>query len=245
MSEEIRTQVCLTPLRVLADLTPLVEPAYRRFVLRGLPTVSPEKLLGVRVALLRWLAAGYAKQFDTGEYLSNLPHAVLEENYIHGFLIARISHPEHCLAALEAFLPHVYDWATCDSLSPVAVRAHAEFFLPHFLRFLDSPHEFQVRFALVMLLKHYLKSRLSGEVLERVAGLQREEYYVCMAQSWFWAEATIRHLDIGLSYLRESVLAERVRRGAVQKLRDSRRVSKGLRAQLEELSRGDSGEQGS
>ena len=52
------------------------------------------------------------------DFLAALPHRYYEENNLHSFLIAGIKDYDAALAAVEAFLPFVDNWAVCDGLSP-------------------------------------------------------------------------------------------------------------------------------
>lgn len=54
--------------------------------------------------------------------MAELPHGYYDENNLHGLLINEMRSYDAALAALEAFLPHVDNWATCDILSPRAFK---------------------------------------------------------------------------------------------------------------------------
>ena len=64
---------------------------YREFQLKLVPTVDPDTVIGVRVPVLRKIAA----ELDDGEpvrnFLSALPHGSYDENCLHSILVSRIS----------------------------------------------------------------------------------------------------------------------------------------------------------
>ena len=95
------------------------DPVYRDMQRRLLPTVDPETILGVRTPVLRQLA----RELEDGEaFQENLPHRYFEENQIHAFLLEREKDFDKTARAVEAFLPYVNNWATCDQLRPKAFR---------------------------------------------------------------------------------------------------------------------------
>ena len=53
---------------------------------------------------------------------ASVSYTHLDENNLHGLLINEMRSYDAALAALEAFLPHVDNWATCDILSPRAFK---------------------------------------------------------------------------------------------------------------------------
>ena len=111
------------------------DPVYRDMQRRLLPTVDPETILGVRTPVLRQLA----RELEDGEaFQENLPHRYFEENQIHAFLLEREKDFDKTARAVEAFLPYVNNWATCDQLRPKAFR-NQEKLLPLISKWLASP----------------------------------------------------------------------------------------------------------
>ena len=112
------------PNDVAARLRSLSDPEYRAFVCRLLPTVDPERILGVRTPPLRELARRLPER-EAADFLARLPHRFYEEDNLHGFLIERMKDFDDAVAALDVFLPCVDNWATCDSILPRAFRRRA------------------------------------------------------------------------------------------------------------------------
>ena len=80
---------------------------YREMQLRLIPNIAPERILGVRTPALRAMAKALPDSF-----LDALPHFYFEENQLHGFALERIRDFDSCLKHVQAFLPHVDNWAT-------------------------------------------------------------------------------------------------------------------------------------
>ncbi|MBQ9745343.1 MAG: DNA alkylation repair protein, partial [Clostridia bacterium] len=208
------------------------ERAYADFQGALLPTVPREKVIGVRTPLLRKYAA---EIYGTGEaeaFLTALPHEYFEENNLHAFLLEKIKDFDECVCELEKFLPYVDNWATCDGMSPKVFARERERLLPKIREWLASGHTYTVRFAMLMLMKHFTGERFRAEYADAVANVQSEEYYIKMMQAWYFATALATNYEAVLPYLTEKRLAPWVHNKTVQKAVESRRIR---RAQKEFL----------
>ena len=104
--------------KVREALYALQDPEYQAFQSKLIPNVDPQTVIGVRTPALRKFAKEFGKTEDVAEFLKALPHSCYEENNLHGFLIETIKDYDTCVAHLEAFLPYVDNWATCDMMAP-------------------------------------------------------------------------------------------------------------------------------
>ena len=220
-------------LRVLQD------PAYRAFLTPLIPTVEPERVLGVRTPTLRALARRLWREEQNwcAQFMAELPHFYFEENMLHAFLIEQEKDFHTALAYTQAFLPHIDNWATCDSFSPPVFKKNPEALYPIALAWSQSPHEYTARYGIGMLMKHFLDKHFRPKVLAHVAAIQREEYYIRMMVAWFFAEALAKQLDNALPYLQSHQLETWTHNKAIQKAIDSRRISPATKAELRALRR--------
>ena len=85
-------------LQLLERLNALAEPGYRDFTAKLLPTVEPERILGVRTPALRALAKELRGTETAEAFLAALPHRYQEENLLHAFLLACEKDFSRCLA---------------------------------------------------------------------------------------------------------------------------------------------------
>ncbi|MGX8774826.1 MAG: DNA alkylation repair protein, partial [Bacillota bacterium] len=92
----------------------LQDVKYRDFQKKLIPTVDPDKIIGVRTPELRKLAKAVYKEADTAEFLAALPHEYFDENQLHAFILSEEKDYEKCIGLVEAFLPYIDNWATCD-----------------------------------------------------------------------------------------------------------------------------------
>ncbi len=91
---------------------------YRDFQGRLLPTVVPERMIGVRVPVLRKMAVRLQHTPEAAAFLCALPHTYYEENMFHALLLNPVQEYDRCMAEIQRFLPYVDNWAVCDSLRP-------------------------------------------------------------------------------------------------------------------------------
>lgn len=211
---------------ILARLFAMQDVDYRDFHCRLIPTVDRERVIGVRAPMLRRFARSLCEKEEAQIFLQTLPHQYYEENNLHGFLIEEIDDFDACIAALDAFLPYVDNWATCDMLSPKVFKRSRERLLPQLRRWLQSDRLYTVRFAVDMLMKHYLDDdSFAPESMAWVCGLRSEEFYLKMAIAWYFATALTKQYEAALPCIQERRLDAWTHNKAIQKALESRRIS--------------------
>ncbi len=218
--------------RALLDLQ---DPEYRDFMAPLIPNVDRRRIIGIRTPRLRALARDFEKSGEAEEFLRALPHFYLEENGLHAFLIERNRDYAACIAALDAFLPFVDNWATCDCLSPVCFRKERALLIGDLRRWLDSEALYTRRFALRMLMNHFLEEDFRPEYPAWAAGLETEEYYLRMMQAWYFATALAKQYDAVLPVFEQRRLDPWTHRKAIQKALESRRITDARKARLRAL----------
>lgn len=219
---------------IRARLFALQDTAYRDFQLKLLPTVPPERVIGVRTPDIRALAKELRATPQEQAFLARLPHDYFDEDNLHGALIEGLRDFDACVAALDAFLPHVDNWATCDLLSPKCFKNRQQALLPYVRRWMTSPHVYTCRFGIGMLMRWYLDGAFAPESLQWVADIRSDEYYVNMMIAWFFATALAKQYDAALPYLAQRRLAPWVHNKAIQKALESYRIT----AEQKEVLRG-------
>ena len=208
-------------------LMDLKDEDYKKFHCGLMPGVDPDRVIGVRTPQMRKLAADIMKQQPdlAEEFLRSLPHTYYDENNVHGFLIAGRKDFDKCVGEIEAFLPYVDNWATCDMIRPKVFSKHPEEVLPHIERWLASGHTYTIRFGIRMLMDYYLDDAFETRYADMVAAVRSEAYYVNMASAWYFATALAKQYDETVVYLQRKRLAEGVHNKAIQKAIESNRVS--------------------
>ena len=220
---------------ILERLFALQDLKYKEFQCKLMPTVDPEAVIGVRTPALRRLARELEGTEEAAAFLQSLPHRYYDENNLHGFLLSLVKDCEETVAGLEAFLPYVDNWATCDLISPKAFRRHPNQLPEQARRWMASQHTYTVRFGIGVLLEFYLDGAFQTEYLDWAADLRSGEYYVNMMIAWYFATALAKQYDAALPYLLNRRLDSWTHNRAIQKALESRRVPEEQKAYLRGL----------
>lgn len=219
------------------QLFALQDTEYKAFHARLMPTVDPNLIIGVRTPELRKLAGKLWKTGETAGFMSELPHLYYEENNLHGFWIERIKDCEECIAALDIFLPYVDNWATCDMMSPKVLGKNKERLLAAIRVWIASEHTYEIRFAIGMLMRHFLEEEFDTEYPDMVADTSSEEYYVNMMRAWYFATALTKQYDRVIPYIRDHRLDIWTHNKAIQKSVESYRITPEQKNYLRSLRR--------
>ncbi len=210
--------------RIRARLFEMQDLKYRDFTAKLTPTVPPERIIGVRTPELRKYAVELSKTEDAAAFMAALPHLYQEENNLHAFLIERIADYDACVAALDAFLPYVDNWATCDSMSPKCLKKQLPRLTGEIRRWMASDWVYTVRFGMGMLMRHFLDDAFDPAYLDWVVALRSEEYYINMMIAWFFATALAKQWDATLPFIVNCRLDPWVHNKAIQKAIESFRI---------------------
>ena len=210
---------------VLERLFALQDTKYRAFQSKLMPTVAPETVIGVRTPLLRNLAKELAGTAEAADFLRVLPHAYYEENNLHAFLVEKIRDYDAALAETERFLPYIDNWATCDSGVPAVFKKHKNELLLHVYKWLNSDKPYTVRYGIGTLMRLYLDEDFDIKYALDVAKIRSKEYYVNMMKAWYIATALAKQYDAVLPILQERLMDSWSHNKAIQKARESYRIT--------------------
>lgn len=203
----------------------LQDISYQAFMAKLIPNIDKTKVIGVRTPQLKKLAKEIIDNNDADTFLSQLPHTYFEENQLHSFIISLTKDFDKTVEQIDLFLPYVDNWAVCDQLLPKNFRKNKDKLVAKITDWLGSEHTYTIRFAIGVLMKHFLDEDFKPEYLQLAAGVTSEEYYVKMMQAWYFAEALAKQYDTALSFIENHSLDPWTHNKAIQKARESRRVS--------------------
>lgn len=210
---------------VRARLFAMQDKQYQTFQQKLLPTLPPGAVIGVRTPALRRLAKELAGGAEAEAFLAAAPHLYYEENNLHAFLLERLRDYGAALDGVEAFLPYIDNWATCDCCSPPVFARHTGELIAPVRRWIGSDRTYTVRYGLGMLMRYYLDDgAFSPAYLAWAGAVRSEEYYVRMMAAWFFATALAKQPEETWPWLAEPRLEPWVRAKAVQKALESRRI---------------------
>ena len=220
---------------IVAELFRLQDQDYALMQAKIIPTVSQDRIIGVRTPALRDFAKSLNKDQDIGEFLSYLPHQYFDEDQLHAFVISLERDFDKCIAKVDAFLPYIDNWATCDQLSPKAFKKEPEKLLPYIWIWIKSDKTYTVRFAIGLLMQHFLDDHFDLKYADKVAGIKSEEYYIKMMIAWYFATALSKQYDSILPFIEEKRLDDWTHNKAIQKSVESRRITAEQKLYLKSL----------
>ena len=198
---------------------------YRDFQVKLIPTVEASSVIGARTPQLRSYAKDLLKEGTYEAFLQDLPHKYFDENQLHAFVLSGIKDYEICMEELCRFLPYVDNWATCDQMSPKVFKKHKPELLEQIGKWIKSDETYTVRFAIGMLMEHFLDADFDPVYPEMVAAVRSEEYYVNMMIAWYFATALAKQYDAILPFLEEKKLDTWTHNKAIQKSVESYRIT--------------------
>jgi len=203
----------------------LQDKEYGDFSAKLTPTLPREAFIGVRVPAVRTLAKQLCKEGGYEDFLNTLPHQYYDENMLHGLLLSEMKDYNSCIAAVDKFLPYVDNWAVCDIMSPKIFKKNRASLINDIRRWTQSELTYTRRFGMEMLMSHFLDEEFAPEYLEIPAAVHSDEYYVNMMTAWFFATALAKQWKATLPYIQNNRLDLWVHNKAIQKSRESNRIS--------------------
>lgn len=219
------------------ELKKLQDKGYREMQVTIIPTLEADSIIGVRTPALRQLAKELAKREDISEFLSDLPHKFFEENQLHAFILSGMKDVESCIRLVDEFLPYVDNWATCDQMSPKVFKKHKQLLLEYVDKWIRSEHTYVKRFAIGMLMEHFLDEDFKTSYLTKVSKIRSEEYYVNMMIAWYFATALAKQYEDTLPFIEKQKLDKWTHNKSIQKAVESYRITPEQKEYLKTLKR--------
>jgi 3-methyladenine DNA glycosylase AlkD len=217
------------------ELFKLQDLKYRDFQGGLIPGTELDYMIGVRTPELRKLAKTYAKNENVAEFLKDVPHKYFDENQLHAFIVSEIKDFNLCIEEVNSFLPYVDNWATCDQMSPKVFKKNKKELLNYIEKWMDSKETYTIRFAIGMLMQHFLDEDFDEKYMDRISKVRSEEYYVNMMIAWYFATALAKQYDAAIPYIQEKKLDTWTHNKTIQKAVESYRIDLDTKEYLRSL----------
>lgn len=119
------------------------------------------------------------------------------------------------------------------------MKKDQEFWYAYLQKWLKSNREYKIRFGVVCLLDFFINETYIDVVLEEMKSIHHDGYYVKMAVAWAVSICYIHFPEKTQKLLKENSLDPRTHNKAIQKIRESLRISQKKRhiEKLEEIER--------
>ena len=195
------------------------------FVAKLIPNIDPKTILWTKIPVLRNLAKEFKNSSEKENFLKIIPHKFFEENLLHVIFLESEKDFDKAVLELEKFLPFVDNWSVCDTSSPKIFKKYPNETLQKIKIWIKREKVYTIRYAIWLLLSNFLDENFSADLLELVAEVKNDDYYVQMMQAWFFATALAKQYDATIFLLESKKLEPFVQNKAIQKARESLRIS--------------------
>lgn len=207
------------------ELFKLQDIKYRDFQSKLIPNIEEGGVIGVRTPALRKLAKKFEKYEDISVFLNKVPHQYFDENQLHAFILSERKDYNICIKEVNAFLPYINNWATCDQLSPKAFKKNKKDLLENINNWISSKHTYTVRFGIGMLMQHFLDEDFDIKYPKMVAKIKSDEYYINMMIAWYFATALAKQYEKILPFIENKKLEKWTHNKTIQKTVESYRIT--------------------
>ncbi len=168
-------------------------------------------------------------------FLQDIPHYYIEEYLLHIHLINMEKDFSKSIKKIDEILPYIDNWMTCDAIRPVVFKKHLEEAEPYIKKCIDSKKAYISRFGIEMLMSYYLDDVFNVKYLDWVSESRIDDYYHKMMVAWYFATALAKQYDSSFPYIRDRKLERWTHNKAIQKARESFRVSDERKKELSSL----------
>lgn len=220
------------------DLFDLADKKYKEFHSSLCP--GTDNIIGVRVPRLREYAKKIYKTENLEEIL-NLKPVYYEEKMIQGMVIGfNTKEPlSKIQSEIEKFVPEIDNWAICDVFTSglKITKKYPKEMWNFIQKYFKSNREFELRFAIVMLINYYIIDDYIDKVLNVLDNIKNDFYYVKMAIAWAISICYIKYPMKTKQYLKHNRLDDFTHNKAIQKIRESYRVTKEEKEEVIKLRR--------
>ena len=196
---------------------------YRKFNRKIVPDTT-KQMIGVRLPEIRKIVNSV--NFNDAISFFNSPHIYYEEIMAHGLLIARFCEKIDTYRVLNEFLPHIDNWAICDTtvLSLKNLANNKDLLLQNIIIWLQSEHIYTVRFAIVLLLAYFTEKKYSEKIIKLVLAKDFDEYYINMAIAWLFSVMLVKDYETTIQLLERKTLPRFIQNKTIDKARESYRI---------------------
>ena len=217
---------------LLAELYARSDEKYRAFHFSLLNNKNL-KLIGVRVPQLRTLA----KEFKGAEdVLLSYPDEFFDVKFIKLSAVAALPYDKFILR-LDYCVNLLDNWASCDGFKARCIASRRDDFVPYIEKYLASDAEFSQRYALVTLLDFYVDKPYIPYIFDCCVRADCSMYYVHMGAAWLIAEVLVKYFNEGCNFLKRGELPAATHNKAIQKARESFRLTPEQKQILNNLKR--------
>ena len=196
-------------------------------------------MLGIRIPQLRKLAQKIIKEASLEECIQSIDNKYFEETILQGLVIAYGKETfENKKSKIKEFIPKIDSWAICDTFVPTLKIKDSELenAWEFILNYINSDKEFEVRFAVIMMMDYFIIDKYVDNVIVLLDKIKNDGYYAKMGIAWCLAEIGVKYNEKLLKYLNgKNNLDKFTYNKTLQKMIEFYRISKEQKVTLKEM----------
>lgn len=223
--------------KVKEKLYELADEKYKKFHTALCPGV--ENILGIRVPILRNYAKEIKKEYNLEELIQNIDDQYYEEIMLKGMIIGLENKKDFNTIKeyIKDFVPKINNWAICDTFcAGLKITKKYEKEMWEFIKtYLKSENEFEIRFAIVMILDYYIKEEYILEDFKIFENTKSDKYYIQMAVAWTISICFIKFYDETKEFMKKSNIEKFTYNKAIQKAIESYRITEEQKEELRKM----------
>lgn len=211
----------------ISYLYSLQDIKYRDFSKSLMPSKKEYELIGIRMPILKKIAKDISKT-NYIDFINKNTHNTFEEILIHGLIIGFIKDDiTNVIKLSKEYIPYISNWALCDSYvaNLHIMRKYSNECLSLVKWCLKHKKTYYKRVGYVLLLNYMINDDYIDEIFKLCDTYNSEDYYVKMAVAWLISECYPKYKDKTINYLKNNKLDNWTHNKAIQKIRESNRVS--------------------
>lgn len=189
---------------VINELFDLQDLKYREFHSNLCPGTN--NIIGIRLPILRKYAKELINMYQLEELLENIGDEYYEEIMLKGILIGISKEKDinKVMNYIEEFITKIDNWAICDTFCAglKITKKYKKEMWQFIQKYIKSNKEFEVRFALVMILDYYIEDEYLEKDLKIFNENKNNKYYVQMAVAWAISLCIIKYYDRTVEFLK-------------------------------------------
>ena len=140
---------------------------------------------------------------------------------------------------LEEFVPKITNWAVCDSCvnSYKFMQKDPDYWFDYLKKYQKSDEEFRLRFMIVAMMSHFVDEPHIDEILRICSTVRNDGYYTKMGVAWALQVCYVKFPEKTKALLKDNQMDDFTHNKAIQKIRESYRVSREEKEELNQLKR--------
>lgn len=218
-------------------LADLAESDYKAFNQRIIPTNY--EILGIRMPALKRLAKELATAPQVENYLNGAEFKTYEHILLYGLVLGQLKKPslEMLFRYLDPLILKFDNWAHVDTIISAlkVLEKYPEETLTHFLPLKIDEGEFTKRVFVILLMDFYMNETCIDTTLMHLSEVPQGQYYVDMGIAWALSVGLVKFYDKTVPLLEQRTFSRFVHNKAIQKARESYRISPEIKERLNGL----------